>query len=114
MIKQKKYYLYVLYKEKSNKPIYIGLSCNLKQRINQHRKNKDFDAVALIENYEKKDEGLIAERALIKFFSLFKNENIVNCLYARFSCDTSQVLNFNNKIKQIDRGFFDNEKNHSI
>lgn len=110
MITQKKYYLYVLYEEKSKRPIYIGLSCNLKKRINQHRKTKVFDAVALIESFDKKDEGLIAERALIKFFSLFKNENIVNCLYARFSCDTAQVLNFNNKINQIDKGLFDKNK----
>ena len=113
MIAQKKYYLYVLYEEKSKKPIYIGLSCNLKQRINQHKKTKVFDAVALIENYEKKEDGLIAERALIKFFSLFKSEKILNSLYARFSCDTAQVLNFNNKINEIDKGFFDNHKKQS-
>lgn len=109
-IENKKYYLYVLYNQKTKSPIYVGLSSNLKKRISQHKTSKEFDAVTIIESYDSKKEGLIAERALIKFFSLFKSSDIVNGLYARFACDSAQVLNFNNKIKDIQSGLFDTKK----
>jgi predicted GIY-YIG superfamily endonuclease len=81
---EKLHHVYVLYKRNPLKPIYIGVSCSLKTRISKHKKNKYFDGVLIIESFKNKEEALSCERVMIKFFSAFKNESIINGLYANF------------------------------
>jgi predicted GIY-YIG superfamily endonuclease len=85
MENQKKHYLYVLYNTKTRTPKYIGLSSSIKRRVKAHLKTKDFNGVLIIESFENKNEGLAAERSLIKFFSIFKSDLIVNSLYANYA-----------------------------
>ena len=113
-VSKKNYYLYVLYNQKSLTPVYIGLSSKLKQRVNRHKKDKIFDSVAVIDSYTSKKEGLTAERCLIKFVSLFPHPQIVNGLYARFSCDFSRELGMSNKLRRIEEGFYEQDKNLKI
>ena len=97
-MEEKKYHLYVLYNVKTMKPVYIGLSCSIRNRIYKHEKNKKFDGVLIIESFKNKNEGLAAERCLIKFFSYFQLESIINGLYINICLDNF-TINLINKIK---------------
>lgn len=100
---EKLHHVYVLYKRNPLKPIYIGVSCNLKTRISKHKKTKQFDGVLIIESFTNKEKALSCERVLIKFLSAFKNESIVNSLYANF--DNFQFSDCGlNKLYKINRG----------
>lgn len=95
----KKYYVYLLIKDK--KPVYIGCSVNLKNRLKSHRLSKDFDSYIVLKQYNDKKEALSAENALIRFISIFGGEEWLN------SKDFQLVLmgnykGFNNSITYID------------
>jgi hypothetical protein len=72
----KKYYVYLLIKDK--KPVYIGCSVNLKNRLKSHRLSKDFDSYILLKQYNDKKEALSAENALIRFISIFGGDEWLN------------------------------------
>ena len=95
----KKYCVYLLIKDK--KPVYIGCSVNLKNRLKSHRLSKDFDSYIVLKQYNDKKEALSAENALIRFISIFGGEEWLN------SKDFQLVLmgnykGFNNSITYID------------
>ena len=95
----KKYYVYLLIKDK--KPVYIGCSVNLKNRLKSHRLSKDFDSYIVLKQYNDKKEALSAENALIRFISIFGGDEWLN------SKDFQLVLmgnykGFNNSITYID------------
>lgn len=64
-----KYYLYALLKD--NKAIYVGVTNQIKNRINNHRGDKEFDKYKIIKTYNNKKEALIAENAIIRFNGMF-------------------------------------------
>jgi hypothetical protein len=68
--------VYVLVKNK--KPIYVGCTNNIKIRLSKHRLNKDFDEYIIIKKYATKKEALIAENSIIRFISLFGDDNWKN------------------------------------
>jgi predicted GIY-YIG superfamily endonuclease len=107
MENQKKHHLYVLYDVETLKPIYIGLSCNLRNRIYKHEQSKKFDGVHIVESFECKKEGLAAERAIIKFLSLFQFDTIVNSLNASLVHRAELNGFFVNQIKKIKNGRLD-------
>lgn len=77
------WHLYVLINE--GKPIYVGVSYSVKDRIKQHIKSgKQFDKHIIIESFAIKESALAAERCLIKYLSLFGDESITNKKYERF------------------------------
>ena len=94
------YHLYLLDDVKTFKPIYVGLTRDLRNRIYKHEKTKNFDGVLILESFSDKKEGLAAERCLIKFFSHFEFESIVNGLYVNIACQMYKT----NLIKQIKNG----------
>lgn len=65
------YSVYVLIK--NYLPVYVGCSCNLKNRLSSHKKNKDYDHYYVLEKFKVKKEALAAERNIIHFYSLFRN-----------------------------------------
>lgn len=74
------YHLYVLINV--DEPVYVGLSCNVQQRKAQHRSNgKVFTRHIILESFKDKQRGLDAERAIIKYLSVFPNINNVNGRY---------------------------------
>ena len=77
------YLVYVLIKNKQ--PVYIGCTSNIINRINKHRKSKDFDRHVIIEKYDNKKEALSAERSLIKYVSLFESIDNINAKYSKFT-----------------------------
>ena len=83
-IQTKKWQLYVLVKSNSKTPIYVGVTSSIEQRIRKHKLLKDFDSYYIIESFEDKKSAYSAERAIIKYLSIFKNDNIKNCLYMPF------------------------------
>jgi predicted GIY-YIG superfamily endonuclease len=107
MKKSKKYHLYVLYDVSSCNPVYVGLSCSLRNRIYKHEKSKEFDGVIIIESFCNKNDGLIAERCLIKFLSIFQLESVVNGLYARYDNMIKVDNVITNKLKDIKNGRLD-------
>ena len=76
-----KYSVYVLLKDL--KPIYIGQTSNIKQRLKSH-KNKGFTDHIIIETFDNRRDALISERGIIKYLSCFENWNNINAKYARF------------------------------
>ena len=74
-----KHYVYALVKDK--KPIYVGSSSNLKERMKNHSYKKVFDYSLVISEHETKDQALLAERSIIKFLSMFPRGEIQNALY---------------------------------
>jgi len=72
----KKYVVYLLIKDK--KPIYIGCSVNLKNRLKSHRLSKEFDSYIVLKQYSDKKEALSAENALIRFISIFGGDEWLN------------------------------------
>ena len=54
----KKYEVYLLIKDK--KPVYIGCSVNLKNRLKSHRLSRDFDSYVVLKRYSDKKEALSA------------------------------------------------------
>lgn len=79
MAENKIYKLYSLIK--NDKPIYVGVTSNIKQRIIAHTKNKDFDSYLIIKSYSDKKEANIAECGIIRYLSLFKNDFNINGKY---------------------------------
>ena len=80
---KKHYHVYVLIKD--SKPVYVGCSVNVKNRISCHKKTKDFSHYIIIESFNNKKEAFAAERMLIKYNSIFHNNtNIVNRPYVRY------------------------------
>jgi len=71
-----KYHVYALIKD--SKCVYIGCSCNLIQRRNQHKKTKDFDSIVTIKSYKTKKEALLVENGIISFLTLFGDGNWYN------------------------------------
>ena len=72
----KKYCVYLLIKDK--KPVYIGCSVNLKNRLKSHRLSKDFDSYIVLKQYNDKKQALSAENALIRFISIFGGGDWLN------------------------------------
>jgi predicted GIY-YIG superfamily endonuclease len=78
-MREKPYKVYVLIK--NDNPIYVGVTTNIKQRIENHKRTKDFDSYVIIKKYDDKKEALAAECGIIRYLSLFKNEFNINGKY---------------------------------
>jgi len=77
-MQKEKYCVYVLIKDKN--PIYVGCSGNLKTRLSNHKKLKDFDSHIVIKRYDNKKSALIAENSIIRFISIFGDGIWLNSL----------------------------------
>jgi hypothetical protein len=100
----KKFHLYILYDTKTLKPVYVGLTSGLKNRIHKHSQTKKFDGVLIIESFDNKEQGLSAERCIIKFLSAFKLDSIVNGLYSSFEYSADVDGFHSNLINKIQNG----------
>lgn len=78
-MREKPYKVYVLIK--NDNPIYVGVTTNIKQRIENHKRTKDFDSYIIIKKYDDKKESLAAECGIIRYLSLFKNDFNINGKY---------------------------------
>lgn len=70
------YSVYILIKNK--KPVYVGCSSNVKNRISKHKSTKDFDEYIILKEYTNKKEALSAENGLIRFVSIFGGSEWLN------------------------------------
>ena len=75
-MEKRDFYVYLLIKDK--KPVYVGCSCNVKNRIQHHKKTKKFDSYYILKRYDNKEKALIAENILIRFISVFGDDNWIN------------------------------------
>ena len=75
-MKHKKYIVYLLLK--NGKPVYVGCTCNLNNRLSKHKQNKDFDSHYKLKTYNTKKEALCAENSLIRFISVFGGDQWLN------------------------------------
>lgn len=94
-IKTTQWHVYILVNKKINAPIYVGVSTNVIRRLYKHWADKSFDSYLILESFDNKKEAYAAERGIIKYLSIFQNENICNGLYMPF-CN---VRNFKPKSK---------------
>lgn len=71
-MKNKNYFLYALIK--SGKPVYVGVTNNLKRRDSEHKRKRkiDYDFIFKIEEFDNKKDALKAESSLIKFNGIFR------------------------------------------
>ena len=76
---QNKWVVYALIKK--SELIYVGCTSNLKLRLLNHGLCKNFDDYIIIQSFDNKKDALIAENAIIRFFSIFQSEKIENSLY---------------------------------
>jgi hypothetical protein len=84
---KKKYYLYALIK--CGKAVYIGVTKDTLRRRTQHRKDKDFDNLIVLQQYTNKKECLAGERAVISFLTYFGDGNWYNseCIFKAIDRD---------------------------
>ena len=75
----KKYHLYALLKNEN--PIYVGVSHNIRSRINKHKRDKSFDNYVIIKSYERKEDALIAENAIIRLNTFGGGIGLINAKY---------------------------------
>jgi len=71
-----KWSLYVLIKD--GKCVYVGATSDPSRRKKQHRKDKVFDEMYIIKEYETKELCFNAENAIISFVTLFGDGNWYN------------------------------------
>jgi hypothetical protein len=89
----KNFSVYILIKDK--KPIYIGCSSNVENRVSKHKLIKNFDEFIILKTYKTKKEALIAENSLIRFISVFGGKEWLNSKDAML-CLTGDLKGFNN------------------
>lgn len=77
------YKVYALVKDK--KCVYVGCTFNLDGRLKTHKVTKDFDECVTIEHFNNKKDALACERAIIKYLSMFGENDILNGRYAKQS-----------------------------
>ena len=70
------YSVYILVKNK--KPIYVGCSGNVKNRISKHKSSKEFDEYIILKKYKLKKDALLAENGIIRFISMFGGSEWIN------------------------------------
>ena len=68
--------VYILIKDK--KPVYVGCTSNLKNRLSKHKLTKDFDEHIILKEYVNKKEALSAENSIIRFISIFGGDEWIN------------------------------------
>lgn len=77
---RKKYAVYILISDRE--PVYIGCTSNIKQRLISHKSEKNFNSCFILKSYDTKRDALIAENSLVRFVSVFGDDNIiVNGIY---------------------------------
>ena len=74
----KKFHVYCLIK--NCKPIYVGMSSNVKKRAKKHKLDKNFDSVFILKSFDKKNDALICENAIIRFISILDDNDFINGL----------------------------------
>lgn len=74
--KSKKYSLYVLIN--NGRGVYLGCSCNVKNRVSKHKEDKVFDDHIVIKTYDTKKEALASENAIIHFLAAFGDSKWYN------------------------------------
>tara|TARA_R100001244_G_scaffold111328_1_gene82348 strand:+ start:515 stop:796 length:282 start_codon:yes stop_codon:yes gene_type:complete len=82
---KKPFKVYILIKNK--KPVYIGCTNNIKNRISSHKQEKDFDEYLILKSYKTKKEALTAENSLIRFISYFGGDEWINCKQIILQCE---------------------------
>lgn len=92
------YYLYALIK--NEKPIYIGVTTNVKARKNQHSKEKDFDRIIIIKEYEDKQLALCAENAIIRLNGIID----IGLVNAKHEEDIAKNLYIKNPTTPLNNG----------
>lgn len=75
-MEKRKFSVYLLIKD--NKPIYVGCSSNVKNRISNHKRTKKFDDYYVLKKFETKEQALIAENILIRYISVFEDDKWLN------------------------------------
>jgi predicted GIY-YIG superfamily endonuclease len=88
-------YVYILYL--GNIPIYVGITDNLKLRLYQHSKVKEFDGYCVFRKSYSREDMLFVENCLIDFLSLNSEIPFLNkrgakpkseiIKYERVNCD---------------------------
>lgn len=71
-----KYSVYVLLKNKQ--PIYVGCTQDVKRRISQHKRTKDFDCHRVVKTYDTANEAFSAENAILRYSTMFFENNLKN------------------------------------
>lgn len=88
------YYVYILMK--NERPVYVGMSKNIEQRIKTHRSKRpkgEFDGYSIFFKSKSKQECLLVERSLIKFSSLYENRSEVLPLNAKYeNCGYKSII----------------------
>jgi hypothetical protein len=78
------YSVYVLVNNQT--PIYVGCTSDIEVRISSHRRtNKDFTDYVIVKTYDTKKDALIAENSIIRYLSIFINDDNVNGKFSDLS-----------------------------
>lgn len=67
--------------------IYVGCTSNLKNRLKQHKSNKNFESYIVLSKHNNRKDALLAERSIIKFLSVFGSDEIYNSKYETLSLE---------------------------
>ena len=88
--------VYVLLKNCA--PIYVGYTTNITNRVKQHKSlKKDFDNYLIFDRFSSKQEALMIERNLIRFFVLFGDlDTVKNLQYPIDAFENLKLSNFKN------------------
>jgi len=87
-----KHFVYALINK--GKVIYVGCTSNVKSRQYKHKKNKVFDYIFVIKEFDNKNDALIAENAIIRFISILGDDNILNGLFENLKIKKQIIDNY--------------------
>lgn len=68
------YYVYILFNKE--KPIYVGCTKDLENRLNKHKKSKDFDSYSVVYSHSDRKKSLEIEKSLITAVKFINNDSL--------------------------------------
>lgn len=82
-LKENHFGVYVLIKDR--KAVYVGCTSNIRVRLNDHRRTKEFDDYLILKQFPDKKDALNAENAIVTFLSVFGDESLINSKYHSYT-----------------------------
>jgi len=87
------YYIYILYK--GDVPVYVGMSSNVKRRVNQHKSDKDFDSIIIACGHGNKKTAKIIENGIITLMKLINPDLINKHIPLNYACKYKSIKDIN-------------------
>lgn len=87
------YKIYILYKGAD--PIYVGISANVRKRVNQHKYTKDFDSVVIACGHGNYEKAKVIEDGIITLMKVINPGLINKHIPLNYGCRYNSIKELN-------------------